>query len=172
MENIRTGYIPISSATGSNNQLSGCCNLSQVHLIYLFIFLHPLLFVCLQPAVLSFQDGEWNCYEERHTEPTCSQSVQHSKRESQETAWPGGFGLYTRHTLLRGDVHHCSTEGEPLPCLLSCSKVCCVASNTSNASTRILILGMPWGGPEKGADTLLKKHIHTHTTARSEVAPK
>ncbi|KAF6739243.1 hypothetical protein FQA47_013323 [Oryzias melastigma] len=25
-----------------------------------------------------------------------------SKRESQEAPWPGGFGLYTRHRLLKG----------------------------------------------------------------------
>lgn len=50
MENIRTGYIPISSAAGSDNQLSGCRNLSQVRLFFFFVpfFLQspPL---CLSP---------------------------------------------------------------------------------------------------------------------------
>lgn len=137
-ESIKTGYIMPSTVAGSDNQLSGCHNLSKVHVC--IPPMSPILVVAILFSKLRVELW-WTV---KHW-VTCSQSVQHSKRESQETLWPGGFGSYTRHTLLRGDVHHCSTEGEPLPCLLSCSKVCCVASNTSNASTGILILGMPWG---------------------------
>lgn len=131
-----------STAAGSDNQLSGCHNLSQVRILHF----SSLVVSYLSFAILFSRLKVEFLWTAAHW-ATCSQSVQHSKRASQETLWPGGFGLYTRHTLLRGDVHHCSTEGEPLPCLLSCSKVCCMASNTSNTSTGILILGMPWGGP-------------------------
>lgn len=155
MENIRTGYIVPSSAAGSDNQLSGCHNLSQVHVFA------SLLFVCLPFQFCCFvsRGRELELWWRASQRATCSQSVQHSKRGSQETPWPGGFGLYTRHTLLRGDVHRCSTEGEPLPCLLSCSKVCCVASNTSNTSTGILILGMPWGAPWRVQTYSWKTHM-------------
>lgn len=125
------------------------------------MFSHPSsLFVSHSSfAVLFFRGRELELWWRASQRATCSQSVQHSKRGSQETAWPGGFGLYTRHTLLRGDVHRCSTEGEPLPCLLSCSKVCCVASNTSNTSTGILILGMPWGAPWRVQTYSWKTHM-------------
>ena len=57
-------------------------------------------------------------------------------------------------TLLRGDVPQRSAEGEPLPCLLSCSKVCYVASNTSKHISRNTDIGNAAGsGP----------YTHTHT---------
>lgn len=49
MENIGMGYIPISSAAGSDNRLSGCRNLSQVHLFFFFFLFFESPPLCLSP---------------------------------------------------------------------------------------------------------------------------
>lgn len=38
--------------------------------------------------------------------------MQSGEQEPRETPWPGGFGLQTRHTPVRGDAPDCSAEGE------------------------------------------------------------
>lgn len=111
-----------------------------------------LFLVCLPLLVCSLiSAASYVCILNKHrtVQHAASQGGSIRRQSPRGRRWPGGFGLYTRHTLPRGDVHHCSTEGGPLSCLLSCSEVCCIASNTSNTSTGILILGMPRGVEEK-----------------------
>lgn len=101
-ENIRPRYIMTSAAAGSDNQLNGLHNLSQVrvlHFSYLivsprFFFLFVRSFVLLAEGGIILSGVTWS-----NMQPV---GAEHSKRESQEAAWPGGFGLYTRHTLLKG----------------------------------------------------------------------
>lgn len=95
-QNIRPQYIMTSAVAGSDNQLSGFHNLSQVHSLHFFSLVsHFCLLFC-------FPGWGWNYLEQQSIEQHAASQSKQSKRESQEAPWPGGFGLYTRHRLLKG----------------------------------------------------------------------
>lgn len=77
-----------SAVAGSDNQLSGFHNLSTVCISTVF---------CL---LFCFPGWGWNYLEQQ--KGIEQHAASQSKRESQEAPWPGGFGLYTRHRLLKG----------------------------------------------------------------------
>lgn len=62
-ENIRTGYIMTSTAAGSDNQLSGFHNLSQVHVLHF-----SSLFVSHFTLLFCFPGWGWNYSEQRSAE--------------------------------------------------------------------------------------------------------
>lgn len=148
-ENIRTGYIMTCAAARSDNQLSEFHNLSQVRVLH---FSSCLLFC--------FLGWGWNYSEQRGSEELEAVSAAESGKSPVGRRAPVGLVCTPVTHFWGGDVHRCSTEGEPLPCLLSCSKVCCVASNASNTSTGILISGMPRGATLKVQTQSWKTHAH------------
>lgn len=98
-----------STVAGSNNQLSGFHGLSLFLICCSLICLSPilsLLFCFLscrgEIMVVVVVGGGLELFWTAELWATWSQSAQQSEGDSQEAAWPGGFGLYARHRLLKG----------------------------------------------------------------------
>lgn len=171
MENIRTGYVPISSATGSNNQLSGCCNLSQVHLFFLFIFCIPSsLFVsnpqfCLSrlaSGIVMRSDAP-----SQHAASQCSIVRGNPRRRR----GPAGL-VCTPVTHFWGVTCITAPLRESL-----CHVYCHVPRYAAWLQTHQTHLQEYWywechGEAPRRVQTHFWKHTDIHVTARSEMAPK
>lgn len=79
-ENIRTGYIMTSTAAGSDNQLSGCHNLSlRPRFAFLPLCLPPVFFFFSLLFCIPGFEGGIILNSQRSAEQHASQSAQHSK---------------------------------------------------------------------------------------------
>jgi len=155
-QNIRPQYIRTSTVAGSDMQLNGFHNLSHVHVLHfysLFDSHFDLLFLFSRLGVELF----WTA---KHW-ATCSQSVQQSKGESQEATWPCGFGLYTRHRLLKGWRASLLHWGRASAMFTVMFQSMLRGFKHIKHIYRNTDIGNAMGSHTKGTDILLKTHMPT-----------